>query len=118
MALEKLASDVQDEMKKNRLNFFKESLTLSMDAPEISTETLKRYAGEYGERKVYYENGKLYYQRGKRQIHELTPIADDTFMLMEVDYFRVKFDRDAAGNITGITGIYDNGNTDSTPKTN
>lgn len=118
MALEKLASAEQEEMKKNRINFFKESLTLSMDAPEISTETLKNYIGEYGERKVSFENGKLYYQRGKRQIHELTPIADDTFMLMEVDYFRVKFEKDAAGNITGITGIYDNGNTDSTPRTN
>ncbi len=118
MALEKIASDETNEMRKRRLNFFIESLTLSMTAPDMSMETLKSYTGEYGERKVTYDNGKLYYQRGRRQVHELTPVADDTFMLMEVDYFRVKFDRDAAGNITGITGVYDNGNTDNSPRTN
>lgn len=117
MALDKLASKTSDEMKKNRMNFFKESLTLSMSAPDISLETLKGYEGMYGERKVIYENGKLYYQRGKRQIFEMIPLSDDTFMIMEVDYFRVKFDKDSNGNVTGITGIYDDGHTDNTPIT-
>lgn len=118
MALEKLATASTDEMEKRRLNFFKESLTLSMNAPEISLENLKSYEGEYGERKVIYDNGKLFYQRGKRQLFEMTLISDDTFMIKEVDYFRVKFDKDSNGNIIGITGIYDDGNTDSTLKSN
>lgn len=118
MALEKIASNTEDERLKGIFNFLKESLTLSLDAPEISLETLKSYEGEYGERKVTYENGRLYYQRGKRQTFELTPISEDTFMLMEIEYFRIKFDRDAGGKVIGITGIYDDGHTDNTPRTN
>ena len=89
-----------------------------LDAPEVSSVLLKSYAGNYGERTVYYENGKLYYQRGSRQILELTPMSDDTFMLKEIPFFRVKFEKDASGKVSSITGIYDNGNTDSTPKNN
>lgn len=116
MALEKLAAASTDEGIKRKLNFFTESLTQSLNAPEIPLETLKTLAGEYGERKITYENGRLYYQRGKRQTFEMTPISEDTFMFKELDYFRVKFDKDSSGKVTGITGIYDDGQTDNTPR--
>ncbi|MCB0720921.1 MAG: hypothetical protein KDC42_01350 [Ignavibacteriae bacterium] len=116
MALEQLASRSGDDVGKGRLNFLKESLEMSMNAPEISLEVLKSYAGKYGERMITYDNGKLYYQRAGRQTFELTPLSEDTFMFKEIEYFRIKFDKDSNGNVTGIIGIYDDGHTDNTPK--
>jgi C-terminal processing protease CtpA/Prc len=116
LALEKITASVSDARRKDRINFFIESLNGALNVSDISMDILKSYEGTYGERKITYENGKLFYQRSWRQTYEMTPISDDTFMIMDIDYFRVKFDKDSNGNVTGITGIYDDGHTDNTPK--
>jgi retinol-binding protein 3 len=118
LALEKITPALTDPILKGRNEFLIESLKGVLNAPEVSSELLKSYAGKYGERTVYYENGNLYYQRGSRQILELTSMSDDTFMLKEIPFFRVKFERDASGKVLSITGIYDNGSIDSTPRDN
>ncbi|HLT23660.1 MAG TPA: S41 family peptidase, partial [Ignavibacteria bacterium] len=118
LALEEINLSLQDDAAKKRNEFMIESLNAVLNAPEISSDILSSYAGTYGERTIYFENGRLYYQRGKRQINEMTPMNEDTFMIKEIPFFRVKFDKDSSGKVTGITGIYDNGTTDNTPKTN
>ena len=95
-----------------------ESLTATLNDVEIDAALLKKYEGEYGDRKIYLEDGRLYYQRSGRQKLELTPMSENTFMLSEIDYFRLRFESDGNGNIISITGLYDNGNTDSSPRNN
>ena len=116
LALEKILSKGTNDQLITQLSFLIESLKESLDVSEVDLNTLKSYVGSYGERKITYENGQLYFQRGWRQTYEMSPISEDTFMLMDIPYFRIKFDRDASGNVTGITGIYDDGHTDNTPK--
>jgi len=48
----------------------------------------------------------------------MTPISEDTFMFKDLDYFRLRIDKDANGNVTGVTGLYDNGDKESSQKTN
>lgn len=116
LALEKVLTNVNNDQTKSQLNFLIGSLKDALNAPEIDVNTLKSYVGTYGERNITYENGQLYFQRGWRQTYEMSPISEDTFMLMDMPYFRIKFDKDANGKVIGITGIYDDGHTDNTSK--
>lgn len=118
LALEILSQNLSDEREKNTYKWMIESLSATLNDIEIDTDLLKKYEGRYGDRAVYLENGKLYYQRAGRQKFELTPMSENTFMLKEIDFFRLRFESDANGNITSVTGLYDNGNTDSSPRSN
>jgi retinol-binding protein 3 len=116
MALEKIISLKKDEQEKKQLLWLKESLEGAMNCPGVSDEILKRYAGNYAERNITYSNGKLYYQRKPRDKFEMTPMSDDTFMFRDIQYFRVKFEKDDSGKVTGLTGIYDDGHTDKSKR--
>ncbi|MBS1550641.1 MAG: hypothetical protein JST15_01065 [Bacteroidetes bacterium] len=116
LALENISSNSRDEKSKRNFNWLIESLNASMNEININSDQLKSYAGNYGDRKVFYENGNLYYQRNGRQKLELTPMSEDTFMLKEVEFFRIRFEKDSSGNVTGLTGLYDDGKTDNSPR--
>ena len=118
LALEKISVDLTDENMKKTYNWLVESLTATLNDVEIDAALLKKYEGEYGDRKIYLEDGRLYYQRSGRQKFELTPMSENTFMLSEIDYFRLRFESDSSGNIMSVTGLYDDGNTDSSPRNN
>ncbi len=112
MALENLKEAEKDEKIRNTYEWFIGSLNAALTFEYQDMNLLKSYAGNYSDRKIYFENGKLYYQRNNRQKFEMTPMSEDTFMLSEIEYFRVKFVKDESGNVTGIIGMYDDGKTD------
>lgn len=114
IALDNIAKKSNDG--NNKLKWLSESLTATLNDVNIDNALMKEYSGNYGERKIYFENGKLYYQRSNRQKFEMTPMSEDTFMLKEIDFFRVKFSRDETGKVTEIIGMYDDGKTDSSKK--
>ena len=117
IALENLRDKESDGNVKNNYDWLIESLNSTLNDINIDTQTLKKFAGNYGERKVFYENGKLYYQRNGRQKLELTPMNENTFMLKDIDYFRVKFIADENGNVREIMGMYDDGRSDRSERT-
>lgn len=116
LALENIRNRSDDEKEKRNLSWMIESLNASMNDIYISSVQLKDYAGKYGDRKVFYENGVLFYQRSGRQKFELTPMSEDTFMLKEIEFFRIRFEKDSSGKVTGLTGLYDDGKTDNSPR--
>jgi len=118
LALQKISESTKDEKEKKHYQWLTESVQGVMNARILDEASLKSYAGTYGPRTIIYEEGSLYYKRGSGPEFMLTYMSDDTFMFNDIEYFRIKFERDSAGNITGITGIYDDGHTDSSPKTN
>jgi len=51
---------------------------------------LKTYAGVYGERRVTFENGGLYYQRiGSK--YRLVPMTATLLVAEGLEYFRIEF---------------------------
>lgn len=118
LALQKLLEKSKDEQQKRTFRWMIESLQAVMNAPAVDENTLKSYAGTYEDRTITYDAGKLYYQRKGRQKYQMTPISDDTFMFKDIDYFRLKFVKDSAGNVTEVNGLYDDGNMDKSARTN
>ncbi len=116
LALEKISSRSNEEKEKRNLGWMIESLNASMNDIDINSDQLKNYSGSYGERKIFFENGVLYYQRNGRQKFELTPMSENTFMFKEIEFFRIRFEKDSSGKVTGLTGLYDDGKTDSSPR--
>ena len=56
------------------------------------------------------------YQREGRPKMALVPMAKDLFALEGVEYFRVRFTRDASGAVDAVVGMYDNGREERNPK--
>ena len=67
-----------------------------------------RAGGQYGERRIFMENGKLCYQRGNGIKHELTPMTNDTFRPATLTDFRLRFDMEG-GKVVAVTGLYEDG---------
>lgn len=118
LALEKLAGSTKDEQQTNTYRWMVESLNAVLNAPALDETTLKSYAGTYDDRTITYEAGRLYYQRKGRQKYAMIPMSEDTFMFKDLEYFRLKFIRDALGNSIEVNGLYDDGHQDRSKRTN
>jgi len=79
---------------------------------ELSKKQMKQYVGTYGPRRIFIEDGILYYKRENRSRYEITPIGKDLFRVGDLEYFRITFDRDRSGKVVKIIGLYDSGRTD------
>ena len=77
---------------------------------------MKSYAGDYGPRKIIFENGSLYYQRESGPKIKMIPMSEDYFRFADVPYFRLKIVK-KDGRVTGLEGHYDNGTIDANPRT-
>ena len=116
LALEIIKQNSANEKEKQNSDWLIESLSATLEDVNISPDLYKKYSGVYGERKIYFENGKLYYQRSGRQKFEMTPMSEDTFMISEIGFFRLKFVSDSSGNISEVIGLYSDGHTDNSLK--
>ncbi len=86
---------------------------------DVSEGTLQKYAGDYEPRKIYFENGKLVYERpGVLAKTLLIPITNTMFMLQGREDFRIQFNTDASGNVVSLTGIYQKGPHEENKKVN
>jgi len=119
MAVEKLAAKASDPQRKAEYEGIREWLIAGVKAkanpPRIDEKTLKTYAGVYGERKVTFENGALYYQRTGPK-YRLVPMTGTLFALDGLDSFRVEFVvKD--GKAMELVGLYDTGERQPSPRT-
>lgn len=71
-------------------------------------ENLQAYAGVYGERKLIFEEGKLYYQNGNQPGREMIPVSDELFIFEGLDFFRIRIiiEND---KVIAIDGVYSDG---------
>ena len=116
LALEKLAAGEKDERIRTTYQWALDGLQTALNPVTITEETLKVYAGNYGPRKISFENGSLFYQRENGAKMKMIPISEDYFGFEEIDYFRLKIVR-KDGRVTGVEGRYDNGTIDANPRT-
>ena len=118
LALGKILTKTTNPQRKHKIQWQIEGLKASLNPVTTDENTLKSFAGTYEDRTVTFENGKLYYQRSGRPKYEMIPMADNMFRIAEVPYFRITFNKDSNGRITEFIGLYDDGHSDKSVRTN
>ena len=111
-ALGKLLEVETDEEFRTLLEWEMLELDSRLHPTEMSQEQMEEYIGQYGPRRVFREEGILFYQRENRSRHRLEPIGTDLFRVGDLDYFRLSFGRDDDGNIEKVIGLYRDGRSD------
>ncbi len=114
-ALDLILSGTKDERQKAQLHWVLEGLR----AKEISltSEELSAYAGSFGPRRIWVENGTLRYQRGGGSILTLVAVGRDHFHLQGMNAFRIRFDRSEDNKVCTLVGRYDDGREDQNART-
>jgi hypothetical protein len=115
MAVEKLAAKATDPGRKAEYEWILAGAKAKQNPARVDAKVLKTYAGEYGERKVTFENGALFYQRTGPK-YRMIPMTPTLFALDGLDSFRIEFVvKD--GKAVELLGLYDNGERDPSPRT-
>lgn len=108
-ALRDRLADEKDEEARFGLNWAIQALEAEIRPVSLSPEALGAYAGTFGPRRFFMEGDELIYQREGRPKMRMIPLGPDLFRVAEVDYFRVRFERDSAGKVQRAVGLYDDG---------
>jgi len=117
MALEKIIKRTQNEDQKFRVTWAIDGARARLEPVTVDEAILKKYAGQYGERKITYDNGALFYQRTGPK-YRLIPLSENLFALEDLVYFRIEFTTDEKGNVAELIGLYDDGTMDPSRRIN
>ncbi len=104
-ALSTLAEKITDPAQKSELEFARGILEDRLKPANLSAAELQAFAGTYGPRSITLEDGALWYQRGRGRKQRLLPVGQDRFLVGDLDEFRIRFERDASGNVVRLVGI-------------
>ncbi len=116
LAMDRIAENPVSPRHARALEWQSSMLRARLDPVDVDPSLLKRYAGAYGERQVVYEDGRLLYSRGGGARRPLVALDDSTFMIEGVDFFKMRFVEEG-GEIAHIEGMYDDGRTDRSQRT-
>ncbi len=111
-ALENLENNSDNRMQKTALAWTREGLVTTLSPVSLSTKELKKYIGQYGPRHIKLDGETMVYQKKGRDPYVMTPMGDDRFMIVGLDYFRIQFERDDNGKVIRLVGMYNNGRRD------
>lgn len=115
-ALDSLLKKTQNAQMKHYYKWHLETQKMLLNPIKIELANLKSYTGRYNERVVTFENEKLYYQRGTRKKHKLTPLNENEFILEGLPDFRIRFILEN-NTVIALEGLYEEGRTDRDLKT-
>ena len=114
-ALEKLLED-SDEAGRYHLRWALDGISARNEQVSLDPQLISSITGTYGPRKIYLEDGKLYYQREGRSPYELTAMSRERFMIKEIPDFRIQMEFND-GKAESLVGQYRDGRTDRNLRT-
>lgn len=113
MILDSLIQTEADSLIRLQMNWWRSALHYDTLRYTVTEEQLHDYAGQYGPRRIWVEDGSLWYQRGTNPKALLRPLEPDLFQHATSEYFRARFVRDSSGKVVELVGVYAQGHTDS-----
>lgn len=116
MALDSLMKTEENDDIKASLQWAYVGLKAKLEPVKINENTLKKYVGTYGPRKITFEEGRLYYQREERPKMKMIPITETVFGFKELEYFRLGVVMED-GKAVAVEGMYEGGRTDRNERT-
>lgn len=93
MALESLAGNAKTEEDRSFYAWNILFLKSRLEPVALSPQQMQGWAGQYGERSIFFEGGKLYYQRTGRPKMELRALTEDTLAPVGRSDFRIRFEQ-------------------------
>lgn len=99
LAYDRILETLEDPAQRRSLEWAGEAIEARRNP--VSLDGALAYEGVYGPRRVYLEEGALFYQREGGPALRMHPLGDDRFMLEGLDETRVVFSRE--GN--AVTGL-------------
>lgn len=111
-ALALLTETTDDPGERLALEWAREGIEARLAPVTLSEVELEAYVGSYGPRRIIREGARLVYQRDDGPRYVLVPMGGDRFGIEQLDNFRIRFERNAAGRVVGLTGQYADGRTD------
>lgn len=115
LAVETLAAKAGTSERKAEYEWILAGVKAKKGPVRIDAKVLMGYEGVYGERKVTFENGELFYRRTGPK-YRLVPMTATLFALDGLDNFRIEFViKD--GRAVELAGLYDNGERQPSPRT-
>jgi hypothetical protein len=116
-ALKKLSAGARDDARKRAFDWALQEVQARARPVTLSPEELKRFAGTYGPSTLVYENGTLWYHwRKDSPKARAVPMTADTLRLEGIDVLRLRIQKDAAGRVTGLSNLYDDGKVEQVPR--
>jgi hypothetical protein len=116
MALERLRDKATTPDRKAAIEWTLQDRNARLQPVTLSEAALRKFAGNYGPRKVTFEKGVLYYQRTGPK-YKLIPMTPTTFSVEGLDYFRVEF-VSQGGKVTQLVGLYEDGRREPSDRSN
>jgi hypothetical protein len=114
-ALQNLLKKAKADDDKKRISWALESLKALHSPLTLQGETLQSYVGQYGDRVISLENDQLIYSRGPSR-KRLIAVENDRFVVEGLDHFRLQFHRDGKGRLTSLSGLYADGRSDKSER--
>jgi CubicO group peptidase (beta-lactamase class C family) len=114
-----LASPNKQDFDSTRVDWRMAFIRAIEEPVKLEADYLNSLAGNYGPRHITYKEGKLYYLRDSvaaKDPRELIPMSNDTFVMRELPYFRLRFEIGEDGRPMKIIGMYEGGATDESPR--
>jgi hypothetical protein len=116
-ALRKLSETAVENDVKEKYQWALDGVRAVYEPVSLPDNVSQAYAGNYGTRNVYYEDGVLYYQYKDRTKRRMVPVREDYFVVENYDFFRVRFTKDK-GAITSLEEIFTDGSVIRSTRTN
>jgi hypothetical protein len=116
-ALRKLLETEEDERSRAALVWVLDRLEVDQLQYELDRHDSRQYVGTYGPRHIWLKDGVLHYRRGENDPMIMIPMKKDLFRLEGIDYFRIQFTRNERDEVIELVGLYDDGRSDASPRT-
>jgi hypothetical protein len=116
-ALDTLAAKAKAPEEAARYGFARLKVEGQLHPYTLPADRVADYAGAFGPRRVTPEAGGLSYQREGGPKLRMAAVAQDLFALEGVDDALVRAERDAAGRVVKLVVLYDNGESNESPRT-
>lgn len=111
------ADPTREEALAPRLAWLQSGLVSAAKSYQPDTELLDDYVGRFGPRVIRRTGeGLTYARQGTSTERPLRALDKDVFFIEGVHWFRLRFNRDASGRVTSITGLYSDGRSDETAR--